>query len=313
MTKWITLTQAAAKYDTDARNIKNWGQNGAITVARIGETWMVDDSSVISYLELNKKVESMKEELLTLQEEYKSQIENCIETNDERLFLLNAGKGITSVFRRMVNEMAELIECPENKEVFVSLTGGEPLNSIAQRMGMTKVKVSSLYEKAAREVLRKYVRSRVLRDEKADYLKKLHVTQLRLRSMEDRVAYLERENALLRNAAKAEEQQGKFSASRYPDINDEVFDVLFLRFVDMPEFDTRSKNLLHVNGMITVEDFLRKYKKFGWNCFSYNRNCGHMTFALVKERLEALGVIDENGDSRYFRYLEVEKDEPLPE
>lgn len=175
-------------------------------MARIGETWMVDDSSVTSYLELNKKVEGMKEKLLTLQEEYKSRIENCIETNDERLFLLNVGKGITSVFRRMVNEMAGLIECPENKEVFVSLTGGEPLNSIAQRMRMTKVKVSSLYEKAAREVLRKYVRSRVLRDEKADYLKKLHVTQLRLRNMEDRVVYLERENALLRNAAKAEEQ-----------------------------------------------------------------------------------------------------------
>lgn len=105
------MEEAAAKYDTDARNIKNWGQNGAITVARIGETWMVDDSSVISYLELNKKVESMKEELLTLQEEYKSQIEKCIETNDERLFLLNAGKGITSMFRRMVNEMAGLIEC----------------------------------------------------------------------------------------------------------------------------------------------------------------------------------------------------------
>lgn len=88
MTKWITLNQAAAKYETDARNIQYWGKSGAITVARIGETWMVDDSSVISYLENNKKVENMKEELLSLQEDYKLQIANCIETNDERLFLL---------------------------------------------------------------------------------------------------------------------------------------------------------------------------------------------------------------------------------
>lgn len=49
MTKWITLEEAAAKYDMGARNIKNWGQKEEITVARIGETWMVDDDS--SYYE----------------------------------------------------------------------------------------------------------------------------------------------------------------------------------------------------------------------------------------------------------------------
>ena len=26
MTKWITLNQAAAKYETDVRNIQNWGK-----------------------------------------------------------------------------------------------------------------------------------------------------------------------------------------------------------------------------------------------------------------------------------------------
>lgn len=261
MTKWITLKEAAAKYETDSRNIQNWGKNGAITVARIGETWMVDDSSVTSYLENNKKVENMKEELLSLQEEYKSQIANCIETNDERLFLLKAGKGITSLFRMMISEMAGLLACREKREVFESITQGESVNSIAQQMRLTYDKVSSLYEKSLREVSRKYVKSRKLRNEKADWLKELHLTQIKLRNMEDRVAYLERENALLRNAAEAEEQQDEFSASRYPDVSDEALDILFLRFVDIPGFDTRLKNVLRANDIITVEDFLRLFKR----------------------------------------------------
>lgn len=313
MTKWITLKQAAAKYETDARNIQNWGKMGAITVARIGETWMVDDSSVTSYLENNKKTETMKEELLSLQEEYKSQIANCIETNDERLFLLKAGKGITSLFRMMINELAGLLECRERREVFVSITKGESVNSIAQRMGLTNNKVSSLYAMALREVSRKYVRSRKLRNEKADWLKELHLTQIKLRNMEDRVACLERENALLRNAAEAEEQQDEFSASRYPDVSDEVFDILFLRFVDIPGFDTRLKNVFCANDIVTVEDFLRQFKKTGWKGLLNSRNFGNRTLRLLKEWMEEKGIIDENGNSRYFRYLEVETDESLSE
>lgn len=313
MTKWITLKQAAAKYETDARNIQNWGKMGAITVARIGETWMVDDGSVTSYLENNKKTATMKEELLSLQEEYKSQIANCIETNDERLFLLKAGKGITSLFRMMINEMAGLLECREKKEVFVSITEGESVNSIAQRMGLTNNKVSNLYAMAIREVSRKYVRSRKLRNEKADWLKELHLTQIKLRNMEDRVAYLERENALLRNAAEAEEQQDEFSASRYPAVSDEVFDILFLRFEDIPGFDTRLKNVFRSNDIITVEDFLRQFKKIGWKGFLNSRNFGNRTLRLMKEWMEEKGIIDENGNSRYFRYLEVETEESLPE
>lgn len=313
MTKWITLKQAAAKYETDARNIQNWGKMGAITVARIGETWMVDDGSVTSYLENNKKTETMKEELLSLQEEYKSQIANCIETNDERLFLLKAGKGITSLFRMMINELAGLLECREKREIFVSITKGESVNSIAQRMGLTNNKVSSLYAMALREVSRKYVRSRNLRNEKADWLKELHLTQIKLRNMEDRVACLERENALLRNAAEAEEQQDEFSASRYPDVSDEVFDILFLRFVDIPGFDTRLKNVFCANDIVTVEDFLRQFKKTGWKGLLNSRNFGNRTLRLLKEWMEEKGIIDENGNSRYFRYLEVETDESLSE
>lgn len=313
MTKWITLKQAAAKYETDARNIQNWGKSGAITVARIGETWMVDDSSVTSYLENNKKTETMKEELLSLQEEYKSQIANCIETNDERLFLLKAGKGITSLFRMMINELAGLLECREKREIFVSITKGESVNSIAQRMGLTNNKVSSLYAMALREVSRKYVRSRNLRNEKADWLKELHLTQIKLRNMEDRVACLERENALLRNAAEAEEQQDEFSASRYPDVSNEVFDILFLRFVDIPGFDTRLKNVFCANDIVTVEDFLRQFKKTGWKGLLNSRNFGNRTLRLLKEWMEEKGIIDENGNSRYFRYLEVETDESLSE
>ncbi len=312
MTKWITLNQAAAKYETDARNIQYWGKSGAITVARIGETWMVDDSSVISYLENNKKVENMKEELLSLQEDYKLQIANCIETNDERLFLLKAGRGVTSLFRMMINEMAGLLECREKREVFARITKGESVNSIAQRMELTYDKVSSLYEKALREVSQKYVKSRILRDEKAGWLKELHQTQIKLRNLENRVGYLERENALLRNAAEAKEQQNKSLVSRYPDINDEVLDRLFLRFEDIPGFDTRAKNVFRAADIITVEDFLRKFKKNGWSGLLNNRNFGHRTLRLLKEQLETMGIIDKNGNSRYFRYLEVKEDESLP-
>ena len=273
---------------------------------------MVDDSSVTSYLENKKKVESMKEELLALQEDYKLQIANCIETNDEQLFLLKAGRGITPLFRMMINEMASLLECREKREVFVSITKGESVNSIAQRMELTYDKVSSLYEKALREVSRKYVKSGTLRDEKAAWLRELHQTQIKLRNLENRVGYLEQENALLRNTAEAKEQQHEFLISRYPDISNEVLDILFLRFEDIPGFDTRAKNVFRYVDIDTVEDFLREIKKNGWNRLLNCRNFGRRTLRLLKEQLEAMGVIDENGNSCYFRYLEVRKDESLP-
>lgn len=212
----------------------------------------------------------------------------------------------------MINEMAGLLECREKREVFARITKGESVNSIAQRMELTYDKVSSLYEKALREVSQKYVKSRILRDEKAGWLKELHQTQIKLRNLENRVGYLERENALLRNAAEAKEQQNKSLVSRYPDINDEVLDRLFLRFEDIPGFDTRAKNVFRAADIITVEDFLRKFKKNGWSGLLNNRNFGHRTLRLLKEQLETMGIIDKNGNSRYFRYLEVKEDESLP-
>lgn len=304
MTKWITLTQAAAKYDTDTRNIKNWGQKGAITVARIGETWMVDDDSITSYLEKAKTLECLKEELISLKKEYAAQIAHCIETNDERLFLLRSLKEITPLFRVVINELAGVIKEEERRNIFISVSNGEPVLSLAERMGKTYDEVARIYEKAIKEVKRKYGGMRKWNDEKAELIKELRRTKAKLEELEiTSRRQKEKEKDLWQEASGSDAELFKWRK-----IYNTNNDLLSVRIMDVAGFSTLAQNLLRGMAIDTIEDLLLFIKKNGLEGLKRQKGFGHACLDTTRRQLIKMGLLDKYGEIIYPSFLDMEKE-----
>lgn len=303
MTKWITLKQAGIKYDTDARNIKNWGQKGAITVARIGDTWMVDDDSVTSYLEKTKKVESLQKELVSMTEGYEHRIAMCIETNEERLFLLKSFKEIEHVFVSVLRELARVIQLDEYRTVFMHVANGYELSWIAEHMNIPRGKVAQIYKKAIREVRQKYIGEKNWYDEKADMLQELNMTKMKLSNLEDKLALL---LEMKEKAASLDELKEVVpQKSQSLNIPEEDLNILFTQLDDVDVFDTRTKNLFPRIGLITIEDLLRFIKKNGLVKLLNVPGLGRRSLKLIQKQLEEMGLLDERGESPYFQYIDL--------
>lgn len=299
MTKWITLKEAAAKYDTDARNIKGWGQKGMITVSRIGEVWMVDDDSITSYLEKTKKIEHLQKELVCSER----RLANSIETNEERLFLVRSFRLIESVFVAVLEELARVIQLDEYRHVFMSVAKGYELPWIAERMGISKGEVTRMYAKAIREVRRKYIGEKNWYDEKAEMIQELNRTKMKLSNVEDKLALLLKTKE---ETASLDELRKNISQSSQPlKISDEDLAVLFIRLNDVDGFDTRTKNAFRRMDLTTIQDLLRFIKKNGLEKMINTSGFGLHCLKMTQKQLEKMGLLDERGRSPYFPYIDI--------
>lgn len=309
MTKWITLTQAAAKYDMDTRNIKNWGQKGAITVARIGETWMVDDDSITSYLEKAKTLECLKEELISLKKEYAAQIAHCIETNDERLFLLRSLKEITPLFRVVINELAGVIKEEERRNIFISVSNGEPVLSLAERMGKTYDEVARIYEKTIKEVKRKCGGMRKWYDEKAELIKELRQTKAQLENLEKYFRQQEEKEK------KMEEEASGSSAEvfKWRKICNANNDVLSVRVRDVSEFGIIVQNVLCSIKINTIEDLLLLIKESGMKALMWQKGFGKVSLCKTRNQLIKMGLLNRKGEVIHPSFLDMEKEQGTEE
>lgn len=84
-----------------------------------------------------------------------------------------------------------------------------------------------------------------------------------------------------------------------------IVKILSLNLLTELSLDTRTINCMKVLDIVTVEDLLRFIKQGGGlNSLYMARNFGVKSCEALVHKLEKLGVIDSEGNSSLFKYIE---------
>lgn len=137
MANWLTIKQLSAKRGLTESTLRNWTNLGYITSATIDGIIMLDDDSLTSYLNVHQTKGLNKESLEKLIKGKESEYEIVLSQLDDELFLLKTQKLHQPLFHIIIKELGQLITDASQREIFLSISCGEPISRVAVRHNMT--------------------------------------------------------------------------------------------------------------------------------------------------------------------------------
>ena len=145
MANWLTIKQLSEKRDIAESTLRNWINLGYITSSTIDNVIMLDDDSLISYLDTHQTKGLNKESLEKLIKEKKMECEIILSHLDDELFLLKTQSLHQPLFHIIVQELGQLITNDTQREIFLAISTGEPISRVAVRQNMTYQETMEAY------------------------------------------------------------------------------------------------------------------------------------------------------------------------
>lgn len=286
MTKqWIGIEEAADKYQLSAEQIYKWSKGSEVTFTEVDNYWLLDEDSLMECIYRNIRVSLAQEEL-------DARAAELLKVNKERLFVLQMLKELTPPIRIILKMLADMIVDEGKREFFLLVALGGDMQKYASVHGRKYNEVKREFEKLVWEVGHnsKFLES---------YWKEHTLLKAKVRRYEQ----------ILRQP---------MNGKGVPEINvEEVEDSSLpdmkkheraLSLLDTSVFSlglpTRAQRMIIKGGMETLRDLLRFIRKNGVDglcCFS---QLGPVSAYNVGVRLQELNILDKEGNSYLFPYLE---------
>lgn len=295
----ITLRDAALLYNASERTILYWAKQYNITVTRVGESWLVDDVAISKLFAHNIRWgnEYFKEEI-NIREEA---LTKAILQIDDLIYLFKSVKRIAPIFHLIIQEMSQLIPHEQKKAVFLEVISGTRISKVAQNHGISFARACYLYESALTIIsshqgfFSNYLN--ILADKELE-INSLQIQNRNLRQHINMIhTILEKETG--------ENGNGQLAGIVEEHIPQAIVKILSLNLLTELSLDTRTINCMKVLDIVTVEDLLRFIKQGGGlNSLYMARNFGVKSCEALVHKLEKLGVIDSEGNSSLFKYIE---------
>ena len=238
--------------------LRNWANLGYITSSRIEEQLFLDEDSLLAYLETHKRLGLEADYLSRIVEEKKLERDFIISRYDDLLYVLRTQKTCKPLYTIIIRELAQLIIHPEGRDIFYSISIGEPIAKVACRHRIT-------YDRA----LQSY---------------NSHLKVLKLRK--DMLATYRKRSMDARFLSLAEDRK-KVNLEQ-----DEKILNLSLRKVA----DTRLANVLQNNEIRTVKELFEIVSLGGWKSILGIEGVGKTSYYRLLSKLQMLGVVDESLD-----------------
>lgn len=284
--KFILLSTAVRKYRTKEKNIQNWAKAHKITAARIGNTWFIDENSLYRYLEDNKTIQEGQEKIA----EQIAEIKKYIARQEGLLLGLKTVENAFPILKVVIDELAKLIKNPVHREIFIDISLGKDINEIAKKYNFPLSKIHYIYNCISDRVLKRASIVQTFRDEVAALKRENYRQTILLKNKDKHISYL---------SAIAKKKQ-EFDDN----IPDEIVDVLITPLKDF-NLEYRTESALKAAGLKSLEDLLRFVNSWeGWEGLLKIRNFGKLSLRDLRGKLISENIIDLNGDSVYFRYLQ---------
>ena len=138
MANWITLKQLSEKRGIAESDLRTWANLGYIASSRIENVLMIDDESLTQYLDVHQTKDLGENYLEKIIKEKELEREVLLSQCDDELFLLKT------------QELGQLITDDHEREIFLSVSGGEPIARVAKRNKMAYAQVATCYSSILR-------------------------------------------------------------------------------------------------------------------------------------------------------------------
>lgn len=154
MAHWKTIKQVSEKYGIAETTLRGWTKLGYITHSIINDVVMLDDESMTRHLDTHQIKGLSDDSLNKLIKEKEWEREVILSRFDDELFLLKTQKLYEPLFHILIEELGQLITDNEQRDIFLSISSGEPISRVAARHQMTYdevvAKYSSILDKLGR-------------------------------------------------------------------------------------------------------------------------------------------------------------------
>lgn len=150
MANWITIKQLSEKRGIAESDLRTWANLGYIASSRIENVLMIDDESLTQYLDVHQTKDLGENYLEKIIKEKELEREVLLSQCDDELFLLKTQKLHQPLFHILIQELGQLITDDHEREIFLSVSGGEPIARVAKRNKMTYAQVATCYSSILR-------------------------------------------------------------------------------------------------------------------------------------------------------------------
>lgn len=137
MSNWQTIKQLSEKRGISESTLRGWKNLGYISSSTIEGELMLDDDSLIRYLDAHQNKGLNVDSLNQLIKEKEMEREVILSQFDDELFLLKTLQLHQPLFHIIIQELGQLITNITHREIFLSISSGEPISRVAARHHMT--------------------------------------------------------------------------------------------------------------------------------------------------------------------------------
>lgn len=146
MTNWLTFKQASEKYGIAESILREWKLLGYITLSQIGDVVMLEETSLMRYVDIYKEEELREDSTAWSIRKMEQQREMILSTLDDELYLLATQSFYQPLFHVLIQELSGLISNDWEREIFLALSFREPIALVAQRYGLYCEEMMKIYK-----------------------------------------------------------------------------------------------------------------------------------------------------------------------
>lgn len=137
MANWLSLKEISEKRGIAESTLRSWKILGYIETSTIDNVVMIDDDSLIRFLNTHKTKGLSDEYLKELIKEKEREREVILSRYGDQLFLLKTQELYQPLFRILIKELGALIMDDMQRELFLSISSGEMISRVAVRHRIT--------------------------------------------------------------------------------------------------------------------------------------------------------------------------------
>lgn len=288
--KLIPVHKLAKEFNTKERNIVNWIKAGKITASKIGRVWMVDRSSLQSYILKHTKAVAQEKYIAEQIQEKEEEINEMIAHLDDFLFSMRSLNKVSPLFRMIIDEMSLLLVNPKMQKAFSSIATGESIYKAAQEYGISYDRMCTLYKQSLRTIEAKCGFLKEYRNRLAEL--EHQVRELTLLNERKKMELLQLGNKKDVSKEKLRELYEKFG-----ELGRDVLKIYSMSLVDDVKVGIRAANVLKANDIETVEELYKFVAMFGFDRLLNFEGMGRISLQDLKYSLRINGLLDKRDQS----------------
>lgn len=273
MTKWIGIHKICKKYSVSPKNIYQWSSRGEITISILDDCPMVDEDTLLKYLE-RKKIKAL------YAIELKKRNEDFIRENEEQFFLIKMMIPLSPIMHVLIMELSRVISNDKRRELFLYLALNGDINQYSEKYNIDIETVKTTFKSVIREV--RHNSNFLLKLRSIDITQRAEIASQRLINTIDSTT-----NQNDRDTVRAPENIVKLLSTHISEMG----------------FDARSQHTLIQNKIRTLADLLLYTKEHGFSKLLNLSKYGVGSLEKLKQHLREIGILDNADKCNLYKYL----------